>query len=122
MDSDARRRISSSALSMANDGRYFFGAIVGSVRAAGIYSSATRSVVQPSSSASAASQPSLTPAGGVIVTTDFTPISDQAVGHVFSVFLACSVGIRPDDDSRSRSGDQSALSAALLPFGLVTVT
>src|SRR5215813_10637550 len=83
-------------------------------------SSVARSVVHPSARASAASQPSLTASGGETTAMDLA-----SAAHLLTPFAYSSPGKSASGQmttSRPCSGDQSALSALLLPFGLVTTT
>src|SRR5262249_41340509 len=85
-------------------------------------SSVARSVVHPSARASAASQPSLTASG---VETTAMDLASTSAAHLLTPFAYSSPGKSASGQmttSRPRSGDQSAFSALLLPFGLVTTT
>jgi hypothetical protein len=98
------------------------GGLVLAKEAALLTSSRARRSSQPAASASAASQPTDTPIGGVIIATDAAPAATMA-------FAAASANASPAVSAsgqittrRPPNGDQSALAALFAPFGLVTAT
>src|SRR5262249_45409709 len=97
-------------------------AVFGSHETASAMNLAASAVVQPSSRASAASQPSLTVSGSETTAMD---LASASAVHLLTPSAYLSPGKSASGQmttSRPRSGDQSALLALWLPFGLVATT